>query len=108
MEDDARALEALAAGGPYPVDLEDDLSRRLMGALNHSGTSALDLGVLVRQFIRRSSLHGNGAFQVTVTDDVSARLRQVAGRVGIIETVRQPLGGCRLVAGVAGPGRQAV
>ena len=44
MDEEPRVLAALAAGGPYPVDFEDDLHRRLMGALNHSATSALDLG----------------------------------------------------------------
>ena len=85
MDEEPRVLEALAAGEPYPSDFEDDLHRRLTGALNHSATSALDLAILIRQLLRRWALRDNRSVPVSLTPPESARLRTVAGRVGLTE-----------------------
>lgn len=86
MTEEARVLAVLAAGGPYPVDFDDDLHRRLMGALNHRASTPLDLGVLMRHLLRRWMLRDGRAVPVDVQPDVSEQLRTVALDVGLLET----------------------
>lgn len=85
MDEEQRVIEALAVGPPYPTDVEDDLHRRLLGALNHPSSSALDRAVLVRQLLRRGSLRDRRTFPLDVVEPVSAQLRTVATQVGLRE-----------------------
>ena len=85
MEEEPRILAALAAGVTPPIHFDDDLHRRLMGALIDPATSALDLAVLVRQLLRRWALRDNRFVPLDVTPQVSSQLRQVAGKVGLTE-----------------------
>lgn len=87
MIEEARVLAAMATGRPYPVDFEDDLHRRLMGALNHRASTPLDLGVLVRHLLRRWMLRDGRAVPVDVQAEVSEQLRAVALDVGLFETI---------------------
>ncbi|GAA1546954.1 protein DpdF [Kribbella lupini] len=87
MNEESRVLAALAEGGPYPVDFDDDLHRRLMGALNHRASTSLDLGVLMRHLLRRWMLRDGRAVPVDVQADVSKSLREVALVAGLLETV---------------------
>ena len=86
MTEETRILAALAAGGPYPIDFNDDLHRRLMGALNHGASGPLDLAVLVRQLLRRWMLRDRRAVPVDVQAEVSKQLRWVALVAGLLET----------------------
>lgn len=90
MDVEQRILQALQAGAPYPTDFAtDDLARRLLKALNQPETSALDLAVLVRQLVRRWTLRDNRTIPVDLTSEVSAQLRSVAAKVGLIEIAPQ-------------------
>lgn len=86
--EESRVLAALVAGAPYPVDFDDDLYRRLLGALNHDASSPLDLGVLLRHLLRRWMLRDGRAVPVNVQTKVSERLRTVALEVGLLETAQ--------------------
>lgn len=86
MTEESRVVAALAAGAPYPVDFDDDLHRRLMGALNQHASSPLDVGVLVRHLLRRWMLRDGRAVPVNVQEGVSEKLRTVALEVGLLET----------------------
>jgi ATP-dependent DNA helicase RecQ len=86
MTEEARILAALAAGRPYPVDFNDDLHRRLMGALNHPVSTPLDLAVLVRHLLRRWMLRDGRAVPIDVRAELSGQLRTVDLIVGLLET----------------------
>jgi len=86
MDEESRLIEALASE-PYPMDFDDDLHRRLMGALNHGGSSALDVAVLVRQLLRRWSLRDGRTVPLDLTAEVSEQIRPAAGQIGLNETL---------------------
>jgi len=85
MDEESRVIEALTSATPYPMDFDDDLHRRLMGALNHPASSALDVAVLVRQLLRRWSLRDNRSVPVDLNAEVSEQIRPVRELAGLNE-----------------------
>ncbi|MCW0190511.1 MAG: protein DpdF [Rhodococcus sp.] len=87
MSEEEIIIELLANGGSSS-DLEDDLHRRLAGAVADPSASGIDRAVLVRQLLRRWSLRDGRSVPVDLTDEIAASIRNEASKVGLRESGR--------------------
>jgi superfamily II DNA/RNA helicase len=86
MDEEITLIEYLR-GSAEPPALEDDLHRRLCGALSDPAASNLDRAVLVRQLLRRWSLRDGRDVPVELSGTFSKKIRHHQQTVGLRERV---------------------
>ncbi|WDZ84713.1 protein DpdF [Micromonospora cathayae] len=84
-DDEADRLRAILVGQPAGGTFKDALYQRVADVMGQGGGSDLDLAVLVRHLVRRWRLIPAYSDEVSVSLDVSARLRRSADQVGLRE-----------------------
>lgn len=84
IDEEAGVLEALKYG-VVDSHASDDLHARILQVVNEDTTADLDLGVLIRQLLRRMSIRDQRTVSVQLAPRLEESLRRVAGQVDVGE-----------------------
>ncbi|MFI7073402.1 protein DpdF [Micromonospora sediminicola] len=85
LDQDEQLRQLLASPAVGAPVFEDDLYARVAQVVGDAKSADLDLAVLIRHLLRRWSLVAKRNVRVTVSPEISARLRRVAGVVDLRE-----------------------